>query len=177
MSDAPQGPGRSKDEGEPPEEPTDDEVWQDLVSRLQGDSDQSIFGSEEGRESELPGTEQSEQSEHRSSFRQFDPLNVQAAAEPEQAPAAGPRDYELSDDEEDFVPAEPASLATVEPSIALAWLGAAGMPVALLCAAIFWRDAPLMLIIAAIAAFLLSVGYLIYRLPGHRDHDDDGAQV
>ena len=168
MSDAPQDPQRPRDG----EGPTDEAVWQDLVSRLEGDSDQNIFGREQPAGVDQP------RSERKSSFREFDPLNVQSTpAEPEPTSELGPRDYALTEDEEDFVPAEPASLSTVEPAIALAWLGAAGMPVALLCAAIFWREAPLMLIIAAIAAFLLSVGYLIYRLPGNRDHDDDGAQV
>ena len=59
----------------------------------------------------------------------------------------------------------------------LAWLGAVGGPVALVLAAMFWRSAPLMAILGIVAAFVLSVIYLIMQLPQEKDDHDDGARV
>nr|WP_246279469.1 hypothetical protein [Psychromicrobium silvestre] len=143
-----------------------------MVARLQEDSDQTLLGSQD---SESPRGSTPRQ---RPGFEQFDPLNVRRIdSQPTNPEFSGPRDYSPSEDDEDFVPAEPASLSTVEPAIALAWVGAAGAPIALLCAAIFWRNAPLLAIIALILVFILAVGYLIYRLPGQRENDDDGARL
>ncbi len=60
----------------------------------------------------------------------------------------------------------------------LAWVGALGAPLGLLLAAMLWRDAPLTAIFGLVAVFLISAGYLIFRLPATRgDDDDDGAVV
>ncbi|MEO6530526.1 MAG: hypothetical protein ABIN10_10560, partial [Specibacter sp.] len=70
------------------------------------------------------------------------------------------------------------SLANAEPAIVLSWIGAAGGPIFLVIAAIFWRQIPMTLVFGVIAAFLAGTGYLLYRLPNHRDHDSgDGAVV
>lgn len=89
----------------------------------------------------------------------------------------GPRDYASDDDDEEFVPEEPPSLANVEPAIMLAWVGALGAPVGLLLAAMLWRDAPLTAIFGLVAVFLISAGYLIFRLPATRGEDDDDGAV
>lgn len=144
------------------EGPSEDEVWEDLVSRLKENSDDALLNSD-------------------SDFSRFDPLNVSQRNDPPPAatlPARGPRDYSPPEEpEEDFVPAEPESLSSVEPAIALGWIGAAGAPLALLLSAMFWRSMPSVVIIALVLVFLVSAGYLVYRLPGHRDHDDDGAKL
>ena len=57
----------------------------------------------------------------------------------------------------------------------LAWTGALGGPVLLLLFAMFWRNAPLAVILGVIALFVAAAGYLLFRLPSH--HDDDGAAV
>ena len=129
-------------------------------------------------------------------FRDFDPLGLSGAAPTEPSaserqaasrqplsPAdhteagAGPRDYEADDDDDPFVPEEPPSLAGTDPLTMLAWLGAIGGPVALVLAAMFWRSAPLMAILGIVAAFVLSVIYLIMQLPQEKDDHDDGARV
>ena len=93
----------------------------------------------------------------------------------------GPRDYEGAEHDpfvpEEFVPEEPPSLAGADPKTVLAWLGAVGGPVALVMSAMFWRSAPLMAILAMVAAFAASVVFLIMKLPGEKDEHDDGARI
>lgn len=129
-----------------------------------------------------------------SSFRDFDPLGLagrppaepsaaqrQASGGPDGPTASGspegPRDYEVDDDGEEFVPEEPPSLAGTDPLTMLAWLGAVGGPVALLLSAMFWRTAPLLAIVGIVAVFVLGTVYLIMKLPEEKNGDDDGARV
>ena len=93
-------------------------------------------------------------------------------------PPRGPRDYDEPEDlesEGEFVPPEPPPFSTGEPLVVLAWTGALGGPVLLLLFAMFWRSAPLAVILGVIALFVAAAGYLLFRLPSH--HDDDGAAV
>lgn len=164
----------------------DDAVWLDLVARLEG-TDTPAPGGDGIGPSKRP-------------FRDFDPLGLAGTA-PTEPPASergaavhgprpgtdragvegtdagsGPRDYE-ADDDEPFVPEEPPSLAGTDPLTVLAWLGAVGGPVALVLSAMFWRSAPLMAILGIVAAFVVSVIYLIMQLPQEKDEHDDGARV
>lgn len=91
--------------------------------------------------------------------------------------ASGPRDFGVEDDGGEFVPEEPPSLAGTDPLTMLAWLGAIGAPVALLLTAMFWRSAPLLAIVGIVAVFILTVIYLIMKLPQEKDENDDGARV
>ena len=134
------------------------------------------------------------------SFRDFDPLGLapSAPAEPSAAErlaaaspgtpgssddssagasAQGPRDYVADDDGDGFVPEDPPSLAGTDPLTMLAWLGAVGGPVALLLSVMFWRSAPLLAILGIVAVFVLSVVFLIMKLPQEKDENDDGARV
>jgi hypothetical protein len=170
----------------------DDAVWLDLVARLEGTS----------RPEEEPegkgGSAPARRPAAAKTFRDFDPLGLSVPAPvelsakerlapaPETPPAGagvpetvpGPRDYEL-DDEGDgaFVPEAPPSLVGADPMTVLAWLGAVGGPVALVMSAMFWRSAPLMAILGMVAAFAASVVFLIMKLPGEKDDNDDGARV
>ncbi len=131
---------------------------------------------------------------HYRSFSDFDPLGVSRPAHrpggrdsrPRMDAASdgapdGPRDYPADGpwpEDEGFVPEDPPPLSNVEPALMLAWTGALGGPLAVLLAALFWRDAPVTAIIAMIAVFVISAGYLMFRLPSSRDDDgDDGAVV
>jgi hypothetical protein len=89
----------------------------------------------------------------------------------------GPRDYVADDGEEGFIPPEPPPLGTGDPMVVLAWIGAAGGPLALLLASMFWRSLPTAAIVGIVAVFIASVCYLVYRLPQHRDNDDDDGAV
>ncbi|MCC9197884.1 hypothetical protein QNO08_06220 [Arthrobacter sp. zg-Y820] len=93
-------------------------------------------------------------------------------------PPRGPRDYDEPEElesEGEFVPPEPPPFSTGEPLVVLAWIGALGGPLLLLLFAMFWRGAPLAVILGLVALFGVAVGYLLFRLPQHRD--DDGAAV
>ena len=183
----------------------DDAVWLDLVARLESDAvairpdspgagEQPATGKEATPETpQSPaGTEAVPETPAAPSFRDFDPLGLagtapaelsaaerQAEAGGQGASAApeGPRDYEVDDGDEEFVPEEPPSLAGTEPLTMLAWLGAVGGPVALLLSAMFWRSAPLLAIVGIVAAFVLGTVYLIMKLPQEKNGDDDGARV
>lgn len=90
----------------------------------------------------------------------------------------GPRDYEVDDDEDGFVPPTPAGFSTADPSLVAAWIGAAGGPVLLIVAAVFWREIPILLVIAIVLGFIAGTAYLLFRLPNNRDpRDGDGAVV
>ncbi|TQJ40551.1 hypothetical protein FBY33_2617 [Arthrobacter sp. SLBN-112] len=171
----------------------DDAVWLDLVARLESDTVALRPDSPDPGEQLAAGTEPAApERPAQSSFRDFDPLGL--AAPPAELSAAqrqtaaggqdaaretpeGPRDYEVDDDGEEFVPEEPPSLAGTDPLTMLAWLGAVGGPVALLLSAMFWRAAPLMAIVGIVAAFVLGTVYLIMKLPEEKNGDDDGARV
>jgi hypothetical protein len=172
----------------------DDAVWLDLVARLESDTvalrpDSPAPGEQLPAETEPAAPEKPAQS----AFRDFDPLGL-AGAPPAELSAAqrqaaaggqdaaqespeGPRDYEVDDGGEEFVPEEPPSLAGTDPLTMLAWLGAVGGPVALLLSAMFWRAAPLLAIVGIVAAFVLGTVYLIMKLPEEKNGDDDGARV
>ncbi|WP_336716498.1 hypothetical protein [Arthrobacter sp. USHLN218] len=134
----------------------DDAVWQDLVARLES--------AESAPDPQSPAA---------------DP-QPPAAGETQSGTGtpAGPRDYsEPADDDEGFVPPEPAPLGTGDPLVVLAWCGAAGAPLALLLMAMFWRSAPFAVIAGLVVLFIAGASYLVSRLPGDRDHGDDGARV
>ncbi len=185
----------------------DDAVWLDLVARLEGrdphgdpadsteESGTVRIGSgaddgADGSEDVVPASR---------TFRDFDPLglSVPAPVEPsakdrlssaaeadesggaaERGTSPGPRDY-VADDEDDgdFVPDVPPSLAGADPMMVLAWFGAVGGPVTLVLFAMFWRSAPIVAVLGVVAAFAVSVVFLIMKLPGEKDDHDDGARV
>jgi hypothetical protein len=93
----------------------------------------------------------------------------------------GPRDSDpnaATPAEEGYVPPEPPPLPRGDLLTRLLWAGAIGGPLFLLIVAIAWRDAPRMLILAAVAAFVGGFVMLVVRMPHDReDDDDDGAVV
>ncbi|MGA7206055.1 MAG: hypothetical protein WBX27_15635 [Specibacter sp.] len=186
----PEQPGTGGDDGD------DDAVWRDLVARLTEPEfmDEPDAGRQEAARA-VPATPPLDGTTAKT-VGDFDPLGVweqqptPAPAEPSYGPRsassagregaddAGPRDYDADDLAEEFVPAEPPSLAGADPAIVLSWIGAAGGPIFLVLAAIFWRGIPLLGVIGVIIAFLVGTGYLLFRLPRNRDHDSgDGAVV
>jgi hypothetical protein len=80
--------------------------------------------------------------------------------------------------EERFIPPEPPPLPRGDLFGRLAWAGVLGGPLFLLLAAMVWRDAPQILVLGAVAAFIGGFVALVLRLPQHHDDDgDDGAVV
>lgn len=102
-----------------------------------------------------------------------------ASAPPRSVPpgSSGPRDHVVEEPEENFEPPEPAPLSTAEPALAAAWAGVGLSLGVLLIITIFVRTAPSVLTWTLAGVFLVSAGYLGYRLPRERHDDDDGAQV
>lgn len=177
------------DSGKPRPGGADDEVWRDLVARLEEVEDSFLDSPGSPAPRPAPGAPADEPGTK--GVTDFDPLGVwqrqQTPAErpdPDHTPAAtreaatGPRDYATEDADEDFVPGDLPPLGNAEPAIVLSWIGAAGGPIFLIIAAIFWRQIPPLMVSGVIAAFIAGTGYLLYRLPNHRDHDSgDGAVV
>lgn len=183
----------------------DDAVWLDLVARLEqtdsGLAPEPAAGGEGtgGEETGADGTDGDAAGKGGAGtgaagdpagprrFSDFDPLGLAAPGPgptPGSAPASrgaagtGPRDYEADDDGDgEFVPEEPPKLSDTDPLTMLAWIGAVGGPIALLLSVMFWRSAPLLAIIGMVAAFAVSVVYLITKLPHEKDEYDDGARV
>lgn len=93
----------------------------------------------------------------------------------------GPRDVDPNapePPEEGFVPPEPPPIPRGDLLTRLLWIGAIGGPLFLLVAAIAWQEAPRMLILGAVAAFVGGFVLLVMRMPHDReDDDDDGAVV
>jgi hypothetical protein len=90
---------------------------------------------------------------------------------------AGPRNYELEDDEEDahFVPPEPPPLPASDTTARFAWLGAVGGPILLLLAVLLGWDMTWWLTTACIGGFLGGCATLVVRMhPGDEDDDDPG---
>lgn len=180
----------------------DDAVWLDLVARLESGAPHAGPGSTTGTGTDIdPATDAAPRLDAAApggrppAFRDFDPLGLAGAVPAELSAAerqasaetagpgveagfpSGPRDYDVDPDDGEFVPEEPPSLAGTDPLTMLAWLAAVGGPVALLLSVMFWRSAPLLAIVAIVAAFVLGTVYLIMKLPQEKDENDDGARV
>ncbi|KQN95658.1 hypothetical protein ASF21_15770 [Arthrobacter sp. Leaf234] len=184
--------------GQEPNESTDDAVWQDLVARLEGTASDPLATEASPRTQEppagAPGARPDGRGVHRTDASGAAPAG-RGGGEPdgltdrERADAifrnqpfasAGPRDYvapEEPEEDDGFTPDEPPPLGSGDPLTVLAWVGAAGGPVLLLLFAMFWQDAPLAATLAVLALFLAGAGYLVTKLPKHRDIGDDGAEV
>ncbi|WP_043446991.1 hypothetical protein [Arthrobacter sp. L77] len=191
--------------GQEPNESTDDAVWQDLVARLEGtsadpESPAAPFRARiDGVPAPRPGgpdgqgppaTRGSGDGVH-DAVRAADdaPGDATGATSRERAEAvfrnqpllpSGPRDYAAPDDpdeDEGFTPEDPPPLGSGDPLTVLAWIGAAGGPILLFLIAMFWRTAPMAATLGLLAVFLAGAGYLVTKLPKHRDMGDDGAEV
>ncbi len=184
--------------GQEPNESTDDAVWQDLVARLEGtaaapDAPAAPHGSHAGPSggTALPRQDEPTPRRHDDGGQVHDPSGsgefgptdrerVDAIFHNQPFGPGGPRDYSAPDgpdDDSGFTPKDPPPLGSGNPLTVLAWIGAAGGPVLLLLFAMFWRDAPLAATLGVLALFLAGAGYLVTKLPKHRDIGDDGAEV
>lgn len=134
---------------------SDDAAWEDLVRRLEQDPAPAPLPQDEPAGSDRVDPQL---------FRMHPALG-------------GPRDYEAAEDDEGFVPEDPPALGSGNPLLNLAWIAAAGAPLALLLLAIFWRRAPMPLWIGLCVVALAAGAFLFAKLPRHRHDDDDGARV
>lgn len=158
------------------QEQSDDEIWQDLVSRLEQTESPA---DEPPAENQRPqGREETAPAPDPVLFEYPSAPSAQSSRQ-EREHLGGPRDYTPEEEDDTYVPEEPpASLAGTEPLVVLAWAAAIGGPAALLLSAFFWRAIPLIAVLGIVAAFLVSVVFLLMRLPSERgDDNDDGAIV
>jgi len=83
------------------------------------------------------------------------------------------------DDIDHFVPPDPGPIFGGDPLLTMAWVCAAGIPIALVLVIVLWRNAPVILLQGAGVVFALACLLLVWRLPHHRDgaDDDPGAVV
>lgn len=96
------------------------------------------------------------------------------------AGGAGPRDYEMPEDEEDegYIPPEPPPIGATDPLPTLAWLMALGGPILTVLLLIFWTTAPGWLYLSAVGASLVGWLVLFWRMPkGRSDSGDDNGAV
>ncbi len=90
---------------------------------------------------------------------------------------AGPGEP-ADEDDEGYIPPEPAPLPRGDAVSRLAWAAVIGGPLFLLIAALAWRDLPSWLLLAALGAFVGGFVTLVARMPDERPDDrDDGAVV
>lgn len=165
--------------------PSDDEVWRDLVARLE--STESLpDGLEDTQPSRRPpgGSSRPGQSPPHGGPSRRDESPGPAHQDPPvphrygQGHPGGPRDYTPEEEDDGYVPEDPPSLAGAEPLAVLAWIGAVGGPLALLLSAFFFRAIPMLAVVGIVAVFIASVVFLLMRLPSERGDDhDDGAIV
>lgn len=184
-----------KDNGE-------DALWLDLVARLQEPED-TFLDSESKQTPPTSVPPESTKPDSAKTVGDFDPLGVwqrqikeppnelasdertEMASQPGefqfsefQPRELGPRDYATDPDEDGFVPPTPPAFSASDPNLLAAWIGAAGGPLLLIVAAVFWRQIPILLVIALVLGFIAGTAYLLFRLPSDRDHHDgDGAVV
>ncbi|GAB3524619.1 hypothetical protein [Arthrobacter monumenti] len=186
------GGGTGDGQNESGANPSDDDVWRDLVSRLeQTDSEPEPAQNQEssGRNQDHGPVQRQDKGQPDTDGESIpapDPVfghPRSAAPQPrriDREHLGGPRDYTPEEEEDDsFVPEDPPSpLAGTEPLVVLAWCGAIGGPLVLLLSAFFFRALPMLAVVGIIAAFLASVVFLLMRLPSERsDDNDDGAVV
>jgi hypothetical protein len=92
-------------------------------------------------------------------------------------PSMATPDVDEPDDADAFVPPDPPPLPRGDVISRLAWAAVLGGPAFLLVVVLAWRHAPQPLILTALVAFVGGFITLVYRMPKHRDDDDDGAVV
>ena len=83
------------------------------------------------------------------------------------------------DERDHFVPPDPGPIFGGDPLLTMAWLGVAGIPIALVIIIIAWRTAPSLLLQIGGVVFALCFLVLVWRMPHHREESDDdpGAVV
>jgi hypothetical protein len=89
-------------------------------------------------------------------------------------PADGGED---PDEEDRFVPPEPAPIGRADPVTTLAWVCVIGGPLFLLLAALAWRTLPGWLLLSALVAFVGGFVLLVARMPGEPPDDPDNGAV
>lgn len=163
-----------------------DDVWDDLVARLEATDSSSVQDPEP--DTSDPGSPRSPEEPDTTGSTPTDETMFPSLASPAVGPLAprGPRDWDEPDEEEladsgasDFVPETPGPILAGRPGVVIACIAAIGMPVLMLVLLVTVADRVpgtgwAMMGLTAVAALV----YLAWSLPRHRaDDGDDGARV
>lgn len=100
------------------------------------------------------------------------------AAQYERDSLIGPRDYIPAPDEEPFIPPDPGPVTSTDPFLTMGWFLLGGGLGVILLSLMFWPSAPRVFHLGCAAAALVGAAILVWRMPHHKDEDDDlGAVV
>ena len=109
------------------------------------------------------------------------------SAEAARTTGSGPRDWPVTPDVEDleeteshFTPPDPEPVLSCDPLLTLAWSLVVGIPVLVVLGVVVRAAVPALRLPAwsgpvAGGLFLVGLGVLLWRMPHHRDPDDDGT--
>ncbi len=157
------GPDGGREVEQPPQRDVD-AAWAEIVARWEGEPPRP--DEDDGPAPALPA--------HRDPAHREPP----ATPLPDDRPAPGPRDHELAEADESFVPPVAPPLGRVRPSAWLPWAGVLGGPLLLVVAALLYPAVPAVLLVLSVAAFCAGAALVVLRLPARRrDDGDDGAVV
>lgn len=88
--------------------------------------------------------------------------------------AAGVESADVGDEEDGFVPPDPGPVLGGDPLLTMAWTAVIAVPVVLIASTLLTYEVPTALFVVLAAVFMAGAGVLIWRLPSHRPHEDDG---
>lgn len=89
----------------------------------------------------------------------------------------GPRDYIPAEDTEPFTPPDPGRVSSTDPFLTLGWSLLAGGLLLIVITLIFWPGAPRIFHLSCLAGSIFGGALLTWRMPKHRDPDDDPGAV
>lgn len=87
----------------------------------------------------------------------------------------GPRDYSPMEEDDQFVAPDPGPVSSPDPFLNLGWILLAGGLFLILGSLMLWPGAPRSFHILLAAGVLVGAAILTWRMPKHKDHDDDDA--
>lgn len=91
---------------------------------------------------------------------------------------SGPRDYRPTEEPDGFIPPDPGPVTSTDAFLTMGWFLLAGGLLTILISLVVWPSAPRAFSLACVGASLVGGGILVWRMPHHKDDDDDlGAVV
>lgn len=89
----------------------------------------------------------------------------------------GPRDYSPTEDDERFVPPDPGPITSTDAFLTLGWALLGGGLLIIVLSLMFWPGAPRSFHIGCALATVTGGAILTWRMPKHRNDDDDTGAV
>lgn len=112
------------------------------------------------------------------SASEVDEAFSEIAAQIEGEGLGGPRDYSPTEEDDRFIPPDPGPVTSTDVFLTLGWGLLAGGLLVVLASLIFWPSAPRIFHLACVGTAMVGGAILVWRMPHHKDDDDDlGAVV